>query len=80
MFDQLFQPSIFVTSGPAARGDFVTLNTFEQSVMKSDIHRTMKHLRVTDLASYTNFCRALLPHQGDVCENIRGHFGSESSQ
>ena len=48
--------------------------------MKSDIHRTIKDLHVTDLASYTNFWRALLPHQGDVCENIRGHFGSELSQ
>lgn len=51
-----------------------------ESVTKSDIHRTMKDLRVTHLASYTNLCRALLPDQGDVCENVRGHFGSESSQ
>ena len=42
--------------------------------MKSDIRRTMKDLPVTDLASYTNFCRALLPPQGDVCENVSGHF------
>lgn len=48
--------------------------------MKSDIHRTIMDLRVTDLASYTNICRALLPHQWDVCENARGHFGSESNQ
>jgi hypothetical protein len=48
--------------------------------MKSDIHRTIKDLHVTDLASYTNICRALLPHQGHVCDNVGGHFGSESNQ
>lgn len=48
--------------------------------MKSDIRRIMKDLRVTDRASCINFCLALLPLQGDVCENVRGHFRSESNQ